>query len=182
MRQILSSALKLYWAVAFAAMSAVCVFDLENGMLKVFRLLALTDVGMTDANGSGLLATGLFGSAFALVSLLFLWAFVVGLLDTAGTREADEVARMAFGFGGGMLAAASVLAAVLFIPGVFSAIAIQLAAMLASYLAIRTEGRTTARAVSVDRPISSVQAMATNAARNYARVGARGNGATSEGR
>lgn len=163
-------------------MSAVCVFDLENGMLRVFRLLALTDVGMIDAKSSGLLATGLFGSAFALVSLLFLWAFVVGLFDDAGQREADEVARVAFGFGGGILAAASVLAAVLSVPGVFSAIAIQLAAMLASYLAIRSEGGTTARPASAERPVSSVQVVAANAARNYTRVGARGSDATSEGR
>lgn len=185
MRQILTSVLKLYWTVAFAIMAVVCVFDLEQGIAKVFRLLALTDVGAASTSGSGLVVTGLFGSAFALVALLFLWAFVAGLSDNGTAGEPDEITRMAFGFGGGVLAAASILAAAMSVSGVFSAIGIQLAAMLASYLAMRIEygGDTvSSTVVNVERSPSRTRSMATNAARNYSVGRQSGHGTTGEGR
>lgn len=140
MRHVLGSFLALHWTVVFAVLSVVCMADVGYGLRDVLSLVGLGAIANTAAGPGNLLLSGAFATAFALASLLFLWAFVISLFsDPAAMRETDEVLRVAFAVGGAVNSAVLVAAMLLSVEGVFPAVALQLGAMLASYLAINVE-------------------------------------------
>lgn len=165
MRRILTTTITLYWTAAFAALAAVCTLQFDHGIVEAFRLLGLTHITSTAAEAGGIWLTGMFGVAFGLIAMVFLWALVANLLDDGLLGDGEEVLRLAFASGGFALAVLLVSAALLSVSGVFSTMAMQFGALLISYVAAHIERHPAP--VRRGDTASVARAMASNAARNY---------------
>ena len=168
MRRVLTNAILLYWTTFFVALGATCTLHLEHGIVAAYRLLGLTHITSAVADAGAGWLTGAFGVAFGLIGLAFLWALVASLLDESRAGEAEETMRLAFASGAIALAVLLLSAAAMSVSGVFPAIAIQLGAMAASYLAAFAERDTVAVGLiedqEADQPLSnSVRAELENA-------------------
>lgn len=141
MRHVLSSVLALHWALVFALLAYICM-DGSRGIATALGVLGLS----VQANGlAGLENVAVLAPlsiALLTVAVLFCWAFVETLLNTAARPDAGEsVARTAF-------VAASLLLSLILVGGVaqginglFMIVAIQMTALLASYVAVLAERR-----------------------------------------
>lgn len=125
MHRILTFFVGLYWMTHFA--------------LLAVRPAAASAAGLRMAGLEGELASALIVGA-ALVAVLFLWLLVALLLEPySAAGDVDDVARWAFAAASGMLTLA--LAAGASQPtALLSHTSLPLAALLASYVAVRIEG------------------------------------------
>jgi hypothetical protein len=168
MRRILIKVVTFYWMAAFVAMAYACIVDQGSGIGKAFHLLGAGAQLAPIGEMGGLMLAGMFGVAFTLGALLFLWAFVACWTEPGIGHEADDVMRLALAFGACVFAAILVIAAVLSISGLFTAVALHVVAMLTSYLAVQAEcASAAAKEAEADSP---AQIMAANAARRYSMI------------
>ncbi|MBZ9677772.1 hypothetical protein [Mesorhizobium sp. ES1-1] len=166
MRHVLTSFLALHWAIVFALLAFLCI-DGDRGVSAALGVLGLAseDVGVADLDNFVVVAP--LATALLVVAVLFFWAFVETLVNDATSRGVDSVARVAF------ISASSVLSLVVIggaaqgIKGLFMVVAVQLAALLASYVAILAERRSPLAATVPDD--SEVRAAALGMARAAAR-------------
>lgn len=134
MPRTLTSFLTFHWAAAFALLSMVCVMG-GGGAEQALSMLGLAEAGLIDGGGA---TAALLSLAFAVCAVLFFWAFVTSLMDDPGA-EGDDVAGMAFASAALLATLLMICGAVTFVAGLFPAVAVYLAALLASYLAIQAE-------------------------------------------
>jgi hypothetical protein len=168
MRRILIKVLTFYWMAAFVSMAYACIVDQGRGIDRAFHLLGAAAQLAPIGEVGGLMLAGVFGVAFTLGALLFLWSFVASLMEPGVRHEADDVMRLALAFGACVFAVLLVTAALLSISGIFTAVTLHVVAMLTSYLAVQAEcASAAAKEADTDNP---AQIMAANAARRYSLI------------
>jgi hypothetical protein len=141
MRHVLSSVLALHWAVVFALLAYICM-DGSRGIAAALGVLGLSVQASRFPELENLAVLAPLSIALLTVAVLFCWAFVETLLNTATRADAGEsVARIAF------ISASFLLSLILIggvaqgIDGLFMIVAIQMTALLASYVAVLAERR-----------------------------------------
>ncbi len=141
MRPILTSFLALHWAVVFALLAFICV-DGNRGVAGALGVLgvAADNTSLAELDNAAVVAP--LAVALLVVAVLFCWVFVESLVNAAASPDgAESVARTAF------ISALAVLSLILIggaaqgINGLFMVVAVQLAALLASYVAMLAERR-----------------------------------------
>ncbi|MGX9144647.1 hypothetical protein [Mesorhizobium sp. 128a] len=141
MRPILTSFLALHWAVVFALLAFICM-DGNRGVAGALGVLGVVmeNTRLVDLDNAAVVAP--LAIALLVVAVLFCWVFVESLVNAAGSPDGvDSVARTAF------ISASAVLSLILIggaaqgINGLFMVVAVQLAALLASYVAMLAERR-----------------------------------------
>ncbi|MBA1140404.1 hypothetical protein [Mesorhizobium neociceri] len=141
MRPILTSFLALHWAVVFALLAFICM-DGNRGVAGALGVLGVVmeNTRLVDLDNAAVVAP--LAIALLVVAVLFCWVFVESLVNAAASPDgADSVARTAF------ISASAVLSLILIggaaqgINGLFMVVAVQLAALLASYVAMLAERR-----------------------------------------
>jgi hypothetical protein len=181
MSRILTLFVCLHWAVVFIALTLLAGLHGGENFVAVLAAIGIqfsVDAMVVPPAFCALLAVG-----FGIVASLFLWTLVTGFLDRrAEGNEADEVAGLAFGgavavftlvFLGCALTAEAI--------GLYRSMALEIGALLASYLAICAERRmVVAAAAKPGNPAgAAARTMALHAAHDslLARLGGgRGNG------
>jgi hypothetical protein len=152
--------------VVFALLAFICM-DGNRGVAGALAVLGVVveNTRLVDLDNAAVVAP--LAIALLVVAVLFCWVFVESLVNaSAGPDGADSVARTAF------ISASAVLSLILIggaaqgINGLFMVVAVQLAALLASYVAMHAERRSVL-AVAVSREAESratAHAMAQGAA------------------
>jgi hypothetical protein len=166
MRHILTSFLALHWAVVFALLAFICI-DGNRGVAAALGVLgvAVQNIRFVDLENAAVVAP--LAIALLVVAVLFCWAFIETLINVAANPDAaDSVERIAFISASGVLSLILVGGAAQGINGLFMVVAVQLAALLASYVAMLAERRSAlATAVSNDGEIrAAAHVMAKGAA------------------
>lgn len=136
MPHILTSFLAFHWALAFALLAIVCVMGGDGGAVAALDLLG---VSLSHSNLDGGVVPALLSLAFTVGSVLFAWAFLTAFFSDQMVEGNDDVMRMAFGAAGGVLSLVLICGTTQGATGLFPVVAAHLAALLASYLAIRAE-------------------------------------------
>ncbi|UDL90293.1 hypothetical protein LGH82_02600 [Mesorhizobium sp. PAMC28654] len=163
MRQVLTTLLALHWALVFALLAFICI-DGSRGVSAALGMLGITVQSPGLADLENVVVVAPLATALMVVAVLFCWAFVETLISTMDMDSADSVLRIAFISAFGLLSLILVGGAAQGINGLFMVIAIQMAALLASYVAMLAERRSTASvAVPGKREIRAAHAMAKGA-------------------
>lgn len=145
MRRILSFFLSLHWAVMFAALAVLSGVGRGHGFplsLSALGLAPPDDIGgfLCAPATAAALACG-----FGVVAVLFLWTLVTLFLNDGDLpEETDDVARLAFGGAVLILTAVFIACAACPVRGLYPMLALEMTALLASYVAVAAE-RGTAR-------------------------------------
>ncbi|TIS45863.1 hypothetical protein [Mesorhizobium sp.] len=166
MRHVLTSFLALHWAVVFALLAYFCV----DGNRGIASALGVLGVSVQSSRFPGLehpVVVAPLSVALLTVALLFCWAFVETLLNIATRPDAgDAVVRIAFISASFLLSVILIGGAAQGINGLFMVVAIQMTALLASYVAVLAERRSTLAAMTLHEADARLTAhrMATGAA------------------
>jgi hypothetical protein len=137
MPRVLTSFLTFHWAAAFALFAMACVMGGDGGAARALAMLGLTESGLPDfANGS---ASMLLPLASAICGMLFFWAFATCMFSDTDAEGDGDVLRMAFASAALLISLLMICGSVNFVAGLYPAVAVHLAALLASYLAIQAE-------------------------------------------
>ncbi|PAQ09569.1 hypothetical protein [Mesorhizobium temperatum] len=141
MRHTLSSFLALHWAVVFALLAFICI-DGNRGVAAALGVLGVVVQNIRFVDLEKAVVVAPLAVALLVVAVLFCWAFVETLFsDPTNPDATDSVVRVAFISASGVLSLIVVGGAAQGINGLFMAIAVQLAALLASYVAMLAERR-----------------------------------------
>ncbi|TIM05201.1 hypothetical protein [Mesorhizobium sp.] len=147
MRHILSSFLALHWAVVFALLAFICI-DGNRGVAAALGVLGVAVQNTRFVDLENAIVVAPLAVALLIVAVLFCWAFVETLFSIPTNPDAtDSVVRVAFISASGVLSLIVVGGAAQGINGLFMAVAVQLAALLASYVAMLAERRSAFAAV-----------------------------------
>ncbi|WP_127598399.1 MULTISPECIES: hypothetical protein [Nitratireductor] len=147
MKKILCLFVLAFWSAFFGALAFIALTDDGGAAALVHRALDIDPrvAGPTPIDSpfyASVLAFGLI-----LAAVLFVWALLSALFERAeGTRDADELARLAFGAGTGMMMVLMAAGAAIGGQGAFVAASIHVAALTVSYIAMRAEARRAAEA------------------------------------
>ena len=149
MRHVLSSFLAFHWAVVFALLAYICM-DGSQGIATALGVLGVSIHGSRFPELEHVAVVAPLTIALLIVAVLFCWAFVETLLNAAAKPDAgDSVVRIAF------ISASFLLSLILIggvaqgIDGLFMIVAIQMTALLASYVAVLAERRSTFAAMNL---------------------------------
>ncbi|MDX8517628.1 hypothetical protein [Mesorhizobium dulcispinae] len=141
MRHVLTSFLALHWAVVFALLAYICM-DGDRGIASALGVLGVSVQGSRFPGLEHAVIVAPLSVALLIVALLFCWAFVETLLNIATRPDAgDAVVRIAFISASFLLSIILVGGAAQGINGLFMVVAIQMTALLASYVAVLAERR-----------------------------------------
>ena len=140
MRHVLISFLALHWAVVFALLAYICM-DGNHGIASALGVLGISVQSTRFPGLEHALVVAPLSIALLLVALLFCWAFVETLLNIA--------TRIAFICASFLLSIILVGGAAQGINGLFMVVAIQMTALLASYVAVLAEQRSTLAAMTL---------------------------------
>ncbi|OHV88268.1 hypothetical protein [Mesorhizobium sp. ORS 3428] len=166
MRHVLTSFLALHWAVVFALLAYICM----DGNRGIASALGVLGVSVQSSRFQGLehaVVVAPLVIALLIVALLFCWAFLETLLNIATRPDAgDAVVRIAFISASFLLSIILVGGAAQGINGLFMVVAIQMTALLASYVAVLAERRSSLAATALHESEARLAAyrMATGAA------------------
>lgn len=149
MRHVLTSFLSVHWAIVFALLALICI-DGNRGVAAALGVLGVTIESARFAELENIVVVAPLAIALLVVAVLFFWAFVDTLVNDATSLEADSVARIAFISASGVLSMILIGGAAQGINGLFMVVAVQLAALLASYVAMLAERRSVAALVEGD--------------------------------
>jgi len=149
MRHVLTSFLALHWAVVFALLAYICM-DGNHGIASALGVLGISVQSTRFPGLEHALVVAPLSIALLLVALLFCWAFVETLLNIATRPDAGHaVVRIAFICASFLLSIILVGGAAQGINGLFMVVAIQMTALLASYVAVLAEQRSTLAAMTL---------------------------------
>jgi hypothetical protein len=157
MPRILTVLLLLHWAIAFSALAFLCMAGGDDGASSAFSALGISLPGKTVSGSAG---AAFVSISFALCALLFWWALAGAALASSAETETDEISIVAFAAAAALMTILLVVGVAARANGVLPGIAIELCALLASFVAIGaaqrsgattvTAGRLAARALAVD--------------------------------
>ena len=133
MPRALTTLLTFHWAAAFALLSMACVMG-GSGAAQALSMLGLAETGLLEGDTSA----SLLSLAAAVCAVLFFWAFVTSVVGDPEAEGGDVVA-IAFASAALLICLLMVCGSVTFVTGLYPAVAVHLAALLASYLAIQAE-------------------------------------------
>lgn len=136
MPRVLTSFLTFHWAAAFALLAMACVMGGDGGAARALAMLGLTG-SLPDFAGDS--ASIFLPLASAIYAMLFCWAFATCMFSDPDAEGDGDVLRMAFASAALLISLLMVYGSVNFTAGLYPAIAMYLAALLASYLAIQAE-------------------------------------------
>lgn len=167
MRNPFSSALCLFWAVLLASVAFGLILGFQEAVDARVSLLGVTLAFASSAAAK----VSAFGMAVtvALTAVLFIWAFVLNALGAAVERgEQMEVLTIAHSLAALSATAVLVFAAVLAGKTSVAPLALQVAALAASYVACQFEHLLGAsrRKADADQVLVAARAMAAGAAYN----------------
>ncbi len=147
MRRILIGVLSVHWLVIFGLLAGATMLCATDGAA------ALNSFGLPGGDmPSGSLAYAGLALGCSLVALLFLWTLVSLLADEGKfPDETDEIAPIAFGAGVAMCTVMMVMSALGAAVWLLSSIAVQMGALLISYLVFYADRRASFRRMSVAR-------------------------------
>ncbi|PZV36352.1 hypothetical protein [Mesorhizobium kowhaii] len=166
MRHVLTSFLALHWAIVFALLALICI-DGNRGVAAALGVLGATIEGTRFVDLDNVIVVAPLATALLVVAVLFFWAFVETLVNDASSQGVDSVARIAFISASGVLSLIVIGGAAQGINGLFMVVAVQLAALLASYVAMLAERRSVAAVAPADDEIrAAAHGMAKAAAHN----------------
>ncbi|MFB9979428.1 hypothetical protein ACFSQQ_14570 [Mesorhizobium kowhaii] len=166
MRHVLTSFLALHWAIVFALLALICI-DGNRGVAAALGVLGATIEGTRFVDLDNVIVVAPLATALLVVAVLFFWAFVETLVNDATSQGVDSVARIAFISASGVLSLIVIGGAAQGINGLFMVVAVQLAALLASYVAMLAERRSVAAVAPADGEIrAAAHGMAKAAAHN----------------
>ncbi|RUV93111.1 hypothetical protein EOA75_15060 [Mesorhizobium sp. M1A.F.Ca.IN.022.07.1.1] len=149
MRHVLTSFLALHWAVVFALLAYICM-DGNRGIASALGVLGVSLQSSRFPDLDHALVVAPLAVALLIVALLFCWAFVETLLNIATRPDAgDTVVRIAFICASFLLSVILVGGAAQGINGLFMVVAIQMTALLASYVAVLAERRSASTAMTL---------------------------------
>lgn len=165
MRHVLSSFLALHWAVVFALLAYICM-DGSRGIATALGVLGVSIQASRFPELEHVAVIAPLSIALLIVAVLFCWAFVETLLNASARPDAgDSVARIAF------ISASCLLSLILIggvaqgIDGFFMVVAVQMTALLASYVAVQAERRSAVAAMVLqERDLRASARMAMGAA------------------
>lgn len=164
MRRAVNLALSFYWIAAFGLLALAAVAAGDRGVGEVLSMLAAGS-STAVATASKPFISAVVAVVLMLAALLFTWLLIVELADGDDGDDTADPHRAAIAGG---VAALAVLTAVAMMNRVGSAsgtLALQIAALLATYLVfLRNAAKATADASS-EGP--TAHAMAADAARHY---------------
>jgi hypothetical protein len=168
MRHILSSFLALHWAVVFALLAFICI-DGNRGVAAALGVLGVAVQNTRFVDLENAIVVAPLAVALLVVAVLFCWAFVETLFSVPTNPDAtDSVVRVAFISASGVLSLIVVGGAAQGINGLFMVVAVQLAALLASYVAMLAERRSAATVPGTGELRTAAHVMAKAAAHNSA--------------
>jgi hypothetical protein len=180
MNRVLTIFIALHWTVVFAALAALAGLHNGENFAAVLAAIGIEFAAVTLPMPLPEALCALLAMGFGTVAALFLWLFVTALLDRGSGNGTDDVARLAFGSAVAMftlvfIGCASSSAAF----GFYRSLAIELGALLASYLAVCAERRMMAAATPAGARDAAARAMALRAAHEslvHRLLGGRGSG------
>jgi hypothetical protein len=146
MRHILSSFLTLHWAVIFALLAFICI-DGNRGVAAALGLLGVAVQNTRFSDLENAIVVAPLAVALLVVSVLFCWALIETLTSDRANPD-DSVTRIAFICASGVLSLIVVGGAAQGVNGLFMAVAVQLAALLASYVVMHAEQRSVSAAAA----------------------------------
>ncbi|MBN9220648.1 MAG: hypothetical protein J0I79_22095, partial [Mesorhizobium sp.] len=132
MRHLLTSFLSVHWAIVFALLALICI-DGNRGAAAALGMLGVAVESARLVDLQDVVVVAPLATALLVVSVLFFWAFVDTLMNDAASPGADSVIRIAFISASGVLSLILIGGAAQGINGLFMVVAVQLAALLASY-------------------------------------------------
>jgi hypothetical protein len=136
MSRLLTLFLVLHWAVAFSLLAGLVLMSGDDGLAAGLRAHAYVEGG---ALFDSAIVTGAIGFGSAICALLFWWAFLSLLSSESLGAPEDDVVKLAYVGACGLVTAILVIGSLEGAHGLYAAIAAHLAALVASYLVIRTE-------------------------------------------
>ncbi|TSE09316.1 hypothetical protein C1D09_016180 [Mesorhizobium intechi] len=143
MRHVLTSFLSVHWAIVFALLALICM-DGDRGVTAALGVLGVTVESARFVDLQNVVVVAPLAIALLVVAMLFFWAFVDTLINDPASPGADSVVRIAFISASGVLSMILIGGAAQGINGLFMVVAVQLAALLASYVAMLAERRSEA--------------------------------------
>jgi len=149
MRLFLTYLLPFHWMAVFALL-AVLAASGAGGTGYVLEILGAT-VAPDENAGFGAVVSTVFATGFALVAVLFFWSLVTSAIggdDFPG--PVADVSSLAFGTAIGAMTTLFLVAAIHPVTGLFQAVAFQIAALAASYVAVHCERRASSLTVVVE--------------------------------
>jgi hypothetical protein len=149
MRHVLTSFLSVHWAIVFALLALICI-DGDRGVAAALGVLGVTVESARFVDLQNVVVVAPLAIALLVVAVLFFWAFVDTLINDAASPGADSVVRIAFISASGVLSMILIGGAAQGINGLFMVVAVQLAALLASYVAMLAERRSAAASDDAD--------------------------------
>lgn len=165
MRHILTSFLALHWAIVFALLALICI-DGNRGVAAALGVLGATVERNRFVDLDNIVVVAPLATALLVVAVLFFWALVENLINDRTSAGADSVARIAFIAASGVLSMIVIGGAAQGINGLLMVVAVQLAALLASYVAMMAEQRSTVAAPGEGEIRAVAHGMAQAAAHN----------------
>ncbi|MEI9413658.1 hypothetical protein [Mesorhizobium sp. Cs1321R2N1] len=164
MRHVLTSFLSVHWAIVFGLLALICI-DGNRGVAAALGVLGVAVESTRLINLENIVVVAPLATALLVVAVLFFWAFVDTLINDASSPGADSVIRIAFISASGVMSMILIGGAAQGINGLFMVVAVQLAALLASYVAMLAE-RHSVPALDEDEFHATAHGMAKAAAHN----------------
>ncbi|PSJ61830.1 hypothetical protein [Kumtagia ephedrae] len=136
MARILTFFLVVHWAVVFSLLATLSVLGSDGGGLRFFGI---------DLPGADYLVVSVpvvaasVAMGFATCAVLFWWALVALFAGNDDGTIGEEVLRVAFAAAAGLMTLLLVVGTFRSSAGLFPAMAAHFAALIASYVAIRSE-------------------------------------------
>ncbi len=163
MHRILTLFLSFHWMSVFAALAVLAgIHGGENFPAVLGAIGIVVPGGSLPTPATSVLCMAL-AMGFSLVCVLFFWMLVTVVLEkNAESSEADDVARLAFGGAICMLTLVFIGCAAGSVTGLYRSVALELGALVASYLAVCAERRIAA--TRADDIGATARAMALHAA------------------
>ena len=135
MRHVLSSVLAFHWTAAFGLLAMIAVLDGEAGFSSAMAML-----GAHVASGDTPMLSLLTAFGLMVAAVVFFWAFVTVTFSPRGSRdEGPAVMQLAIAVASTMLTFLLLAGALFPANGLFSSLAVAVAALLVSYLATFVE-------------------------------------------
>lgn len=138
MRNLIASFLALHWSAAFALAAVLCASGGASGIDALIAMFGNVAPQETAGWWSTPLVTGLFATTLAAVALLFFWVFVTAMFGD-GEQDADDAARVAFAVAILVMTAILVVGTFAGVAGLAGMIALQIAGLGVSYIAVAAE-------------------------------------------
>ena len=159
----LTSFVALYWTIVFALLALLCISG-SHGVAAALSVLGASIDAPQIASLDSILIAAPLATAFMLVAVLFAWALIEMLVGAPrDANDAHALLRMAFAGSGIVLQIVLIAGTAQGVHCLFLATAVQLAALLVSYLVMVGEGWPNVVPALPDTPRETARSMARDA-------------------